>query len=61
MQSASFSTKIRFSQVNNIFYLNDYNPSQTIWHKEKKYSKIGQDFKNVISSFAYFLTAIVNV
>ena len=29
--------------------------------KVKKYSKIGQDFKNVISNFACFLTAIVNV
>ena len=25
-----------------------YNPSQNIWQKLKKYSKIGQDFKNVI-------------
>ena len=38
-----------------------YNPSQNIWHKVKKHSKIGQDFKNVISDFAYFLTALVNV
>ena len=38
----------------------NYNPSQNIWHKLKKYSKIGQDFKNVISKFAWFLTAIVN-
>ena len=33
---------------------------RNIWHKVKKYSKIGQDFKNVISNFAGFLTAIVN-
>ena len=38
-----------------------HNPSQNIWHKLKKYSKIGQNFKNVISNFACFLTAIANV
>ena len=38
----------------------NYNPGRNIWHKVKKYSKIGQDFKNVISNFAGFLTAIVN-
>ena len=38
-----------------------YNPSQNIWHKLKKYSKIRQDFKNVISNFVFFLTAIVNI
>ena len=37
------------------------NPSQNIWHKLKKYSKIRQGFKNVISNFAGFLTATVNV
>ena len=41
--------------------LSIYNPRQNIWHKLKKCNKIGQDFKNVISSFACFLTAIVNV
>ena len=41
--------------------LDTYNPRQNIWHKIKKYSKIGQDFKNVTSTFACFLTAIVNV
>ena len=39
----------------------EYNPGQIIWHKVKKYSKTGQDFKNVISNFVCFLTAIVNV
>ena len=39
----------------------NWNPGQNIWHKVTKYSKIGQDFKNVISYFACFLTAIVNV
>ena len=38
------------------------NPSQNIWHKLKKYkNKIGEDFKNIISNFACFLTAIFNV
>ena len=41
--------------------LSSDNPSQNIWHKLKKCIKIGQDFKNVISHFAWFLTAIVNV
>ena len=27
--------------------LNNYNPSQNIWHKLKKYGKIGQDFKKM--------------
>ena len=39
----------------------NWNPVQNIWHKVTKYSKIGQDFKNVISDFACFLTAIANV
>ena len=42
------------------FYLN-YNSSQNISHKLKKYCKIGQDFKNVISNFVCFLAAIVSV
>ena len=31
-----------------------YNPGKNIWHKVKRYSKIGQDFKNIISNFAFF-------
>ena len=38
-----------------------YNPGQNIWHNVKKYSKIGQGFKNILSTFKCFLTAIVNV
>ena len=38
-----------------------YNPGQNISQKVKKYSKIGQDLKNVIYNFACFLTAVVNV
>ena len=30
------------------------NPGQNIWHKVKKFSKIGQDFKNVLSNFPGF-------
>ena len=37
------------------------NPVQNIWHKVKKYDKIGKDFKNITSNFACFLTANVNV
>ena len=62
--------KLHFTR-NYIFTLNisaeellpqcNYNPSQNIWHKVKKCSKNGQDFKNLISNFACFLTAFVNV
>ena len=45
----------------NVKELASYNPRQNIWHKVKKCSKIGQDFKNVTSNFACFLTATVNV
>ena len=37
------------------------NPEQNILHKVKKASKIGQDFKNVLSNFMCFLTGIVKV
>ena len=37
------------------------NPLQNIWYEIEKYSKIGQEFKSVISHFACFLAAIVNV
>ena len=38
-----------------------YNPAQNIWQKVNKSSKIGQGFKNLLSIFACFLTAIVKV
>ena len=38
-----------------------YNPGQNVWQKAKRYNKIGQDFKNIISNFERFSTAIVNV
>ena len=41
-----------------LFGLDSYNPGQNIWHKVKKSSKTGQDFKNLLSNFACFLTAI---
>ena len=41
--------------------INNYNPSQNLSHNLKKYSKIAQDFKSVISNFASFVTAIFNV
>ena len=34
---------------------------KNIWHMLKIYSIVGQDFKNVISEFAFLMTAIVNV
>ena len=44
-----------------VLFILIYNPGQNICHKLKRYNKIGQDFKNIISNFACFLTAIVNV
>ena len=38
-----------------------YNPGQNIWNKIEKYSKIGQDKKSLISTFACFLTATAKV
>ena len=38
----------------------NFNPAQNIWHKVRRYNKIGQEFKN-ISNFACFLTAIASV
>ena len=35
-------------------HYSDYNPGQNIWHKVKRYNKIRQDFKNIISNFAFF-------
>ena len=37
------------------------NPGQNIWQKLKKFSKIGQDFKNLISNFGCNLRAIAKV
>ena len=38
-----------------------YSPGQNIWHKVKKSSKTGQDFKSLLSDVARFLKAIVEV
>ena len=37
------------------------NPRQNIWNKIEKSSKIGPGKKSLISTFAYFLTAITKV
>ena len=37
------------------------NPGQNIRNNVKKSSKIGQDYKNLISNFAFFMNAFVNV
>ena len=36
-------------------------PSQNICHNPDKYSKLGEDLKNVISNFAWSMTAVINV
>ena len=42
-----------------LFELNEnQNPGQNIWNKLEKFSKIGQDKKSFIPTFACFLTAI---
>ena len=43
------------------FFVCFYNPGQNIWHKVEKSSKVGQDFKSLLSNFACFLRAIVKV
>ena len=42
-------------------FVSSDNPGQNIWHKVKRYNKIGQNFQNIISNFPCFFTAIVNV
>ena len=37
------------------------NTGENVWHKVKRYNKIGQELKNIISNFVSFFTAIVNV
>ena len=37
------------------------NPNKNNWQNLKKYSKLGQDFKNLISNLAWFLRAIINI
>ena len=39
----------------------NYNPGQNICYKVEKSSKVGEDFKSLLSNFACFLTAIVKV
>ena len=42
-------------------YVRTYNLRQNIWNKVKKSSKIGQDYKNLISKSASFYNAIFKV
>ena len=37
------------------------NPGKNIWNKVEKSSKIGQDYKNLVSDFAVFMNAIVKI
>ena len=59
-QKYNFRTRTIMSQYR-LANLATYNPGKNIWHKVKKSSKIGQDFKSLLSNFACFLTAIVKV
>ena len=49
------------ASFSNLQLILNYIPGRNIWHKVKKSCKIGQDFKNLLSNFACFLTAIVKV
>ena len=50
------------NEEKNLFQIvRNCNPGQNIWHKVNKYSKIGQDYKNLKSDFVCFLTAFVKV
>ena len=40
---------------------NIHNPVRNVWNKMEKYSEIGQYRKSLISTFAYFLTAMANI
>ena len=49
------NTKIKKTLIQNLYPISEnYNPGENIWHKVKKYSKIGQGFRNVISNSACF-------
>ena len=45
---------VRIKISSNTIIIYNYNPGQNIWHKVKKYSKNGQNIKNVISNFVCF-------
>ena len=54
--------KQKFGELNLIEpEAHNYNPGQNILYQEEKSSKVGQDFKSLLSNFACFLTAIVKV
>lgn len=53
------STKTRLMSQHSVVlvkFTKTYNPKQNIWKKVKESSKIGQDSKSLISTFASFLT-----
>ena len=53
--------KKKKKEMNKPVYLGFYNPRQNIWHKVEKCSKVGQDFKSLLSNFTCFLRAIVKL
>ena len=57
--SENFSVKETEPSYRQKFVCSDV-PGKNIWHKVKKYSKIGQDFKNIRFNFACFLITIVS-
>ena len=46
------------SDLNELCNVQDLSLLLQSLHKLKKYSKIGQDFKNLISNFAFFLSRL---
>ena len=42
-------------------FIGSNNPGQNILYKVKKYSKIGQDYKNLVFNCGCFLTAFVKL
>ena len=51
----------KLGQVSVKKFLCSDNPGQNIWHKLKKYSKIGKDHKSLISKFAFFLITFLKI
>ena len=53
--------KFKKQKIQGILIKTNYNPGQNIWHKLKAYSKIGLDYKNLISNSTCLLIAFVKV
>ena len=49
---------VLFSKLWGVIIGANHIPGQNVWSKVKKSSKIGQNQKTLVSTFAYFLTAI---